>query len=157
VFPGAKELAVNFRVLARQAETGRLEIELLDRYGNRPPVCIHFDEKGRVLALDGNRNDPVLLTNYRPETWYDFSVKANVDTDLFDVTLNGKPVLKNSEFLDPVESLERISLRTGPYRIEPVLRTPKSPGKDVPEPDEPVPPAVFCIDDLEIQVVRAAD
>ncbi len=157
VIPEAEELVVKFKVLARQADTGRLEIELLDRYGNRPPVRIHFDEKGRVLALDGNQNDPILLTDYSPGTWYDFSVKVNVETDLFDVLVNGKPVLKNAEFLDPVGSLERISFRTGSYRIEPVLRTPKSPGKDVAEPDEPVPPASFFIDDVEVQVVKAAD
>jgi hypothetical protein len=150
VFPESVELTVKFKVLARQANTGRLEIELLDRYGYQPPVRVHFDEKGRILALDGDRNDPVLLSNYTPDRWYDFRLKVNVKTEKFDVAIDGKTVLDNGETLDPVRSLERISFRTGPYRVEPLIRTPKSPGEDMPGADDPVAPATFFIDDLEV-------
>lgn len=70
VFPEAEELTIKFKLLAKQANTGRLEIEILDRYGNRPPVRIHLDEKGRIVALDANQNDPVVLMSYQPDTWY---------------------------------------------------------------------------------------
>jgi hypothetical protein len=155
VFPESEELTVKFKVLARQANTGRLEIELLDRYGYLPPVRVHFDEKGRILTLDGNKNDPVLLANYTPDHWYDFQVKVNVNADRFDVAIDGKTVLENGETLDPVRSLERISFRTGSYRIEPLIRTPKSPGEDVPGADDPVPPATYYIDDLDVVVHKS--
>jgi hypothetical protein len=152
-FAESKEVTLQFRVMARQANTGRLEIELEDRFGFRPPVRIHFDERGRILALDGNRNEPVVLSEYKPDTWYQFSLRADVRLGRFDVSLNGREVLKGAEFLDPVESLERISFRTGPYRTAPILRDPKSPGTDVPNADAPVPPAVYCLDDVEINPI----
>lgn len=68
------------------------------RYGWRPPLRIQFDDNGRILALDGNRSDPVVLANYQPGTWYGFEVRA----------------------------------------------------------DEPVPAAVYYVDDLEVTVVKAA-
>jgi hypothetical protein len=77
-------------------------------------------------------------------------LKVNVKAEKFDVAIDGKTVLDNGETLDPVRSLERISFRTGSYRVEPLIRTPKSPGEDMPGADDPVAPATFFIDDLEV-------
>jgi hypothetical protein len=150
VFAETLELTAKFSVLTRQSNSGRLEIELEDRFGFRPPVRLHFDERGRILALDGNQNEPVVLSEYKPDTWYRFSLRVNVRRGQYDVSLNGNEVLKGAEFLDPVQSLERIIFRTGPYRTAPVLRDPKSPGADVKNADEPVTDAVFYLDDVEI-------
>ena len=81
VFPENKQLTVKFKILARQANAGRLEIELLDRHGYRPPVRVYLDDQGRISALDGNRNDEVLIARYKLEVWYAFELK--IDTDLF--------------------------------------------------------------------------
>ncbi|NWG12222.1 MAG: exo-alpha-sialidase [Acidobacteria bacterium] len=156
VFPEAKALTARFKILARQRDTGRLEIDLDDRYGWRSPLRLRLDEQGRILALDGNQNEPAVLGKYEPGRWYALEVKADLDVGRFDVTLDGKTVLEKAELLDPVESFERICFRTGPYRIEPLLRDPKSPGADVPHADDPVPQAVFHIDDLEVGVIRPA-
>lgn len=75
--------------------------------------------------------------------WYEFSLHVNVKTDLFSIALNAKSLLEKAELLDPVSSLERISFRTGPCRIEPLLRTPKSPGEDLPNADDAVPLATY--------------
>jgi hypothetical protein len=150
VFPETTRLTAKFRILARQIKTGRLEIELLDRFGYRPPVRIFLDEQGRILALDGNRNDEVLVADYEPDRWYVFELRVDTDKGLWDLWLDGKPVLERAEMLDPVKSLERISFRTGPFRLEPSLRTPKSPGADMAFPDDPVQPALYFIDDVAI-------
>ena len=150
VFPESKQLTVKFKLLARQANAGRLEIELLDRHGYRPPVRVYLDDQGRISALDGNRNDEVIIARYKAEVWYAFELKIDTEKDRWDLWLDGKPVLENAEMLDPVRSLERISFRTGPYRSEPSLRTPKSPGLDLPNSDDPARQAVYFIDEVEI-------
>jgi hypothetical protein len=151
VFPESQQAEISFRIFAKQANSGQLDIELDDRYGWRSPVRLRFDERGHITALDGNRNEPVSIADYKPGTWYRIAIRVDVKKGGYDVLLDGAEVLKNAETLDPVQSLERITFRTGPYRIQPILRDPKSPGEDVASPDDPVPPAVFYIDDVEVQ------
>jgi hypothetical protein len=62
----------------------------------------------------------------------------------------GLGLLAGAEFPDPTAPLERISLRTGEFRTSPTLRDPKSPGEDFPNADQPVPEAIFCIDDVSV-------
>jgi hypothetical protein len=156
VFPESLELTVKFKLLARQSDHGRLEIELLDRHGYRPPVRIHLNEDGRILALDGDRADVVELARYRPDNWYEFEIRADVDKSHFDLLLDGRLVLEGAEMLDPVRSLERLSFRTGAFRESPTLRDPKSPGCDLPRGDERLAEAAFFLDDVEVQVIRPA-
>ncbi|RPJ54000.1 MAG: hypothetical protein EHM23_29855 [Acidobacteria bacterium] len=156
VFPESFELSARFKVQAKQANHGRLEIELADRHGYRPPIRLFFTEKGQIVAWDGNRAEEVILASYRPGQWYEFEVRANVEAADFTILLNGKPVLEGAEFLDPVDSLERLILRTGPFREAPTLRDPKSPGADLPNADERVPEAIFYIDDVVIEAKKPA-
>ena len=150
IFPASKQAVVRFKVLAKQSDHGRLEIELLDRQGYRPPIRIVFDETGRVRALDGNRMEPVSLVRYVANVWYDIVVRFDVAKESFDIEIDHLPVLTGAEFLDPVPSLERISFRTGEFRTSPTLRDQKSPGEDFPGADEPVPAATFHLDDLSV-------
>jgi hypothetical protein len=149
VFPAGEWLTIAFRVRPRQADTGRLEIELLDRTAKQPPVRLQFDERGQILALDGGRNEPVRLGRYAPDRWYAFEVRTG-GNGRFSVALDGRTVLDNAEMLESVESLERIAFRTGTYHVEPLLRTPQSPGADLPGADERVRPAVFAVDDVSV-------
>jgi hypothetical protein len=154
VFPAAKSATVRFKLLARQADHGRLEIELHDRHGYRPPVRVLFDEQGRVLALDGDQMSPVTLQHYAANTWYEFAIRYDQGAGVFDVAIDGKTVLKGAELLDPAEPLERISFRTGEFRTGPTLRDPKSPGEDMPGTDDPVREAVFYIDDVSVSAAK---
>jgi hypothetical protein len=45
---------------------------------------------------------------------------------------------------------ERISFRTGEFRENPTLRTPKTPGEDLPNGDEPEAEVVYYIDDFKV-------
>ncbi len=149
VFPEARELRISFKVLAKQANTGQLDIELDDRFGWRSPLRLRLDEHGRITAFDGNQNEPVVIAEYKPGVWYRLDIHVDVEGK-YDVSLDGRMALEGAELLDPVQSLERITFRTGPYRIEPILRDPKSPGKDVAHPDDPVAPAYYYVDDLDV-------
>jgi hypothetical protein len=150
IFPEMKKATVRFKVLAKQNDHGRLEIELLDRQGYRPAVVLIFDEQGRMLAKDGNQNEIVTLKRYAANQWYDVALRFDQAKGIFDVSVDGQTLLAGAEFPDPTAPLERISFRTGEFRTSPTLRDPKSPGEDFPNADQPVPEAVFCIDDVSV-------
>jgi len=150
IFPESKQATVRFKVLAKQNDHGRLEIELLDRHGYRPPVVLVFDSQRRLLAKDGNQSEIVTLTRYLPNRWYDIALRFDQAKGVFDVTVDGQRLLADAEFLDPVNPLERISLRTGEFRASPTTRDPKSPGEDLPGAGEPAPEAVFYVDDVSV-------
>jgi hypothetical protein len=150
IFPETKKATVRFKILAKQTDHGRLEIELLDRHGYRPPVVIIFNEQGRVLAKDGNQNEIVTLMRFTAGQWYDIGVRFDQAQGRFAVMIDGQPVLSDAEFLDPVASLERITFRTGEFRTSPTTRDPKSPGEDFPSADAPVAEAIFYVDDMTV-------
>lgn len=150
VFSSSTQGTVRFKLLARQAVTGRLEIEVHDRHGFRPPIRLALDDQGQVQAMDGNRTGLQRLIRYVPNVWYEVMIRFDTAKELFDVTIDHKLVLADAELLEPVESLERITFRTGPHREEPTLRTPKTPGEDFPAGDERVPEAAYLIDDVRV-------
>ena len=150
IFPETKKATVRFKVLAKQNDHGRLEIELLDRQGYRPAVVLIFDEQGRILTKDGNQNEIVTLKRYAANQWHDVALRFDQVKGIFDVTLDGQTLLAGAEFPDPTAPLERISFRTGEFRTSPTIRDPKSPGADFPGADTPVPEALFYLDDLSV-------
>lgn len=148
IFPETKKGTVRFKVLAKQSEHGRLEIELLDRHGYRPAVVLILDRQGRMLTKDGNQNEVVTLKRYAANQWYDVAMRFDQVKGVFDVILDGQTLLAGAEFPDPTAPLERISFRTGEFRTSPTLRDPKSPGEDFANPDQAVPEAAYYIDDV---------
>ena len=150
IFPEMKKATVRFKVLAKQNDHGRLEIELLDRQGYRPAVVLILDEQGCMMAKDGNQNEIVTLKRYAANQWYEVALRFDQVKGIFDVTLDGQKLLVGAEFPDPTALLERISFRTGAFRTSPTVRDPKSPGEDFPSVDRPVPEAIFCIDDVSV-------
>lgn len=150
VFPAMTQGTVRFKILARQATHGRLEIELHDRQGYRPPIRLFLDDQRRFQAMDGNRSGMQNLTRYVANVWYDVVIRFDLAKELFEVDIDHMPVLRDAEVLDPSGPLERISFRTGPFRSEPSLRTPKTPGEDFPGGDEPETEAVYYIDDFVV-------
>jgi len=151
VFPEMKQGTVRFKVMAKQATHGRLEIELHDRHGYRPPIRLFLDDQRRIQTMDGNKQGMQTLTRYVSNVWYDVVIRFdNAGDGVFEVDIDRMPVLRDGEMLDPVASLERISFRTGPFRSSPSLRDPKTPGEDFPGGSEQVPIATYLIDDVTI-------
>lgn len=151
IFPEMKRGTVRFKVLAAQADHGRLEIELYDRHGYRSPIRLSLDDKRRMQVMDGNHMGKVTLTDYVANSWYDVVIRFDVEKGGFSVAIDGNVILAKAELLDPVQSLERISFRTGPFRESPTLRDPKTPTDgDIPGTGDKVPAAVYRIDDVSV-------
>ena len=74
VFQESKSASLSFKVYPKQANAGRLEIEVMDRFGNRP-VRLIFASDGRILAVDGSRT--IALQSYKPDTWYQFALTSS--------------------------------------------------------------------------------
>jgi hypothetical protein len=150
IFPESKSTAVHFRVHAAQNHNGRLEVELTDRFGYRP-VRLIFAEDGQIKIVNGA--ETTSLVPYQPNQWYDVDLSADVPHGRFDVSIDGKPLASATAFAEAVESVERISFRTGPYRDWPTFKTSTddTPDRVSPNPDAPEPLAVFHIDDVRIE------
>lgn len=150
VFQEGQSAVVNFRVMPKQSETGTLQIEVTDQFGNRP-VRVYFQPDGKLVAYDGSKE--VEIATYETGKWYEVSL--NIDATPYghySLTLNGKQVLTDAALCEAVKSVERVSFRTGNYRNNP---TRKTPNQRVSEPlagaDEPVANAQYWIDNFTAQ------
>jgi hypothetical protein len=146
VFPESKSASVSFKVCAKQAGGGRLEVEVMDRFGSRP-VRLMFTSGGEIQAMDGSR--AVTLQSYKAGAWYRVALNVDSTGDSFAVAIDGKPVLKKAAMAVSVKSVERISFRTGAYRTGPARTVdPEKVLTDLPGADDPEPMASFYIDDV---------
>ncbi len=148
VFPETKSVRITCRILARQSDTGRLEIDVMDGAGNRA-VQLRFDDKGMLSALHGETS--LGEASYRADRWYQLGINADATRGEYELTLDGQPIVRQVEFAEPAASLERIEFRTGAYRIQPTREHDRSDGEDLPDPGDPVPTAGFYLDDVVIR------
>ncbi|WP_229312241.1 exo-alpha-sialidase [Larkinella punicea] len=153
VFEEGNRIETKLRIQASQNTTGMLEIDLTDRYGNRP-VRLRFDEKGSIVATDGSTEKH--LQAYKPGQWYDLTFRVNASPNgNYDLAIDGKTVLEKAALAEAVKSVERLSVRTGPYRDLPNRKTPnEEPGPPLPGADEAVTPAVYYLDDVLIKSIK---
>ena len=151
VFQEGAHADISFLVHAGQSDTGMLDIEVMDRYGNRP-VRLRFGPDGRISALDGHT--AVDLQAYRPGTWYrlELSVTA-APFGHYRLAIDGRPVLERAALTEAVLSVERLSFRTGPYRDQPTRKTENQvPHDPLPGADAPTPIALFHLRDLRATI-----
>ncbi|MCX6225304.1 MAG: hypothetical protein NTV01_11255, partial [Bacteroidia bacterium] len=150
VFEETKKAEIEVKVLPKQTENGLLEIDVTDQYGNRP-VRIRFDADGKIKAVNGSKE--IAIQSYNPDQWY--NLKLTVDarpSGSYSLSVNGMGVLNNAQLAEDVQSVERVSFRTGPYRNEPTRQTPnQDPASPLAGADLPVPLAEFYLDDLIIK------
>ena len=150
VFEEGTNVRVAFNVYADPANTGRLEIDLTDQYGNRP-VRVRFDENGQIIAMDGSVEKTI--QSYRKGGWYRIVIQAEADTrQRYSLSVDGTAVLADARLAEAVKSIERLSLRTGAYRNFPTRQTPNE-TNDPPLAgcDRQTAPTIFCIDDVELK------
>jgi len=144
VFPEGTRADISFRLHAAQCDRGMLEIEVMDRYGNRP-VRLCFADDGLIKATAGSAL--VVLQPYRPDTWYklDLTIEAS-PFGHFGVSIDGRQVLREAALAEGVLSVERLSFRTGPYRDQPRRETEnQQPHDPLPGADEPAPLATYHV------------
>jgi len=150
VFEETKKAEIEFRILPKQTDHGLLEIDVCDRYGNRP-IRIRFDVDGNIKAIDGC--DEIKIQSYDANTWYTMKISAEAGPyGIFSLSINGRQVLKDAKLAEAVKSVERISFRTGEYRDQPTRRTPnQKPAPPLIGADDPVPLAEFFLDDFSVR------
>ncbi len=147
VFQEGTKAAVSFNIMAAQNNTGMLDIEVLDRFGNRP-VRVRMDNAGNLRARNGHTWTQ--LATYAPGQWIRVTLEIEAQpAPHFSVLVDGKRVLENAALTEDVYSIERIAFRTGEYRDTPRRTTPnQDPASPLPGADDPVPSAAFCVDDV---------
>jgi hypothetical protein len=152
VFQEGKNASLSFKIQPKQSDVGRMEIEVVDRYGSRP-VRVVFAGDGKIKAMNGSQLEDI--APFQADKWYSLRLKVDVPRGVYSVSIDGKPVLNDAVFAEYVKRVERISFRTGVYRTAPPrtvgskLRD-EQPDVTNPNPDAPEPPAVYCIDDVVI-------
>ncbi|MFC5408850.1 hypothetical protein ACFPMF_06005 [Larkinella bovis] len=153
VFEEGNRIETKLKIRAAQNNTGTLEIDLTDRYGNRP-VRLRFDEKGNIVVTNGSQEK--VIQTYQAGKWYEVGFRVNASLNgSYDLAIDGKTVLEKAALAEAVKSVERLSIRTGPYRNLPNRKTPnEDPEPPLPGADEPVSPALFYVDDVRISTSK---
>ena len=89
---------------------------------------------------------------YEPATWLEVELGVDAGRGTFDLNVAGKNVLKEAKLAQPVESVDRLSFRTGEHRTEPTRQTlNEAPHQPLPGADDPAQEAVFYVDDVRVE------
>jgi hypothetical protein len=148
VFAQGASKTISVRVYAHQANTGQLNMEVLDHGGNRA-VRLVFGADGHVRISDGPKSEDA--GPYKANTWYSLTIKVFAANGKYDATLNGKLIARSASFMEPASDVNRLCLRTGDLFTEPTRETSRDiGGRDVVNAGEPVPAAVYNIDDVSV-------
>jgi hypothetical protein len=100
VFPNSKNIKVEYNLLAKQTDGGRMEVEVLSRTGARP-VRIVLNDRGVVQAIRGDQT--VELMEYQADRWLSFSIGVDMQASKYSVSLNGKRVLTDAAFAEKTD------------------------------------------------------
>lgn len=145
VFPNSKKVSVEFSVTPQQNDYGLFEIELTDAKGI-PCLRLMFDSTGSVLTKQGYRNKSV--GKYKNDETVSLKIELNTATRFYTISVNGDRPSNNLCFA-PVESVERITFRTGGIRRFPDADTPTDQMYDLPEAERKDKEAVYYINYLK--------
>jgi hypothetical protein len=141
VIPATKKLIAEISIEPKQTDHGLLDIEFQDAKGT-PGIRISFDSTGVLRTKAGYRNKTLL--QYKSGEKYDVKVQLNTETRLYSVSVNGKN-LGNNVLFAPLESVSRITFRTGDTRRFPNADTPTDQMYDLPNAGKGDREAVYCI------------
>ena len=149
VFETGNKVELSFKVLTQTSYAGLLEIDVTDQFGNRA-VRLRFDKDGRLKSFKGNGYRD--LQKYQLDRWHHLQLDIDARPfGTFDLAVDGHRILKDEPLIVAVKSVERISFRTGEYRDWPTRKTVnEAPHEPLEDCDEPVPAAVFYVDDLNL-------
>ncbi len=146
VFKETEEsLNISFKVLAKQNDHGRFEIDL-GNTNRLAPVRIAFNANGEV-EVDHWKMTSV-LTKYYPDQWNEVKLKINVRNNTFIVSVNGAVSPEWIFNSRRVDHLDRITFRTGKFRG--ISINPVDPEKDLPLDKE----AKFYLDDMIFEIEK---
>ncbi len=147
VMEEGNEVEVSFKVKVQNISDQPFEVDVVDRYGNRP-VRLSFNEDRTISATNGSTRE--MVGKFQDGAWVSVKIKVNaIPYGSFDVWINDQLAANNFQLAEAVKSVERVSFRTGPYRDIPNRKTPnETPEPPLPGADDPVEEAVLYIDDF---------
>jgi len=150
-FPSAAKAIIRFRVVARQIGHAIFAMEVHDRAGHRP-LRLRIDPSWLSLDRGSTAAEPVPISTGK---WYEIVLTLDCAAQSYDLAMDGTMIRRGVAFAEPVETLERLVFRTGPWRGDVrsliVDGEPNTPGlymEDLPGADRKVARSVFCIDDV---------
>ncbi|MGB3064261.1 six-hairpin glycosidase [Sphingobacterium thalpophilum] len=147
VIAPAKKGKITYTVTPQQDTHGTLEIELVNGNG-LPAARITFDKDGLIKNKAGYRN--ATIQKYEAGQTYHITCLVDVTTRSFQLFVNG--VDKGTKlFFQPVDSICKVSFRTGEIRRFPDADTPTDQDFDVVNPGQAVKEAVYRISSLTAQ------
>ena len=151
-FEEGEQVEISFKVMSLQNSQGLFEIDITDRFGNRP-VRISFNNDGNIKAMNGSES--ITLFSYKPEEWIKFDLKIDANPfGNYSLRINDKAVAIDFKLAEAVKSVERVSFRTGAYRDIPNRKTDnEKPGPPLPGADDAIAEAVFFIDDFKAKKI----
>lgn len=150
IFPVSKKVAIEFSITAQQNNYGDIQIEVTDSKGI-PCLRLILDSTGSVLTKAGYRNRAI--GKYESGKPVVIRMELNTATRFYTVSIDGKAP-GNNLFFAPVESVERISFRTGAVRRFPDADTPTDQMYDLPGADRRDKEAVYFINYLKTEPVK---
>lgn len=142
VFPESRRITIEGR-LAPRTRHGELYIEVCDAKGAFP-IRLVLDGAGTLSHLHYGS----LKRICRSDGWLDLRIALDVDRQ--ECTVEAGEAHTEMVFMVPVDSVERLRLRTGPLWREPTYETPME-SPDLPGADEPTDEAVFAINRVSIR------
>jgi len=148
VFAQGASKTISAKVYAHQADTGQLNVEVLNHTGNRA-VRLIFGPDSHVWVTDGAKL--VDAGPYKANTWYNLTIKVLAANEKYDATLNGKLIARRASFMEPASDVNRLCFRTGDLFTEPTREISRDiGGRDVVNAGGAVPAAVYNINDVSV-------
>ncbi|XOV94132.1 MAG: hypothetical protein ACFHWX_05380 [Bacteroidota bacterium] len=147
VIEEGNEIEVSFKLKAQKITNEPFEVDVVDRYGNRP-VRLSFNDDKTISAINGGTRE--MIGKFQNGSWVAIKVRVNaIPYGSYSAWINDQLVASNFQLAEAVKSVERVSFRTGPYRDIPNRKTPnETPEPPLPGADDPVDEAVFLLDDF---------
>ncbi|MDX1702129.1 MAG: hypothetical protein R3250_16000, partial [Melioribacteraceae bacterium] len=122
VFEEGNLVKASFKIKVQSIDTTQFDIDITDQYGNRP-VQISFEKDRYIKAFIGSEKKS--LMKYELGKWYSFTVNINtLKLGSYSLYVNEELVAQNIPTVMAVNSVERLSFRTGAYRNLPNRQTP---------------------------------
>ena len=150
-----KKFLLSFRVNPIEIPTGyAVNIEVQDKKGVRP-MRIRFDKKW--ISFDQRYAQAPKPIPTKLKEWHLFNLSFNCEKQSYSLKINGKTISENIPFAFNMESLQRLVIRTGPYRGEVPpnffnIYDTDTPGlgfEDIPGTEEKIKASIFLIDDIK--------
>jgi hypothetical protein len=150
VFQKAAQQKISFKLYAESSEQ-ILDLEILSARGDRLVQGRIGQDRSFLVKNTSDSYTPV--SRLEAGRWYSIEIGLDTPKRRFSIRLDGKEIVRETEYSVAEGQPERIEFRTGEYRLADDVQKYKSgdenkPGWDEPGADEPVPAAVYYIRDF---------